>query len=191
MTITLKFSLLTFMTGLLLPMAELHAGTASQDVKFLATVYGGGCDISVPPNFKFNNGDPVMRDSVAAGNESLEIPLTISKCDGYFMKPKIMVSGTSSSMQGTQLFADASSSAKGYGILLSTAGNSGWSENTNLAESGVVDAKNWPSGGTNSVIGLNGNLTFNAKLSCGACASNANLNGGILTSTVTFTFAYN
>lgn len=190
MTITLKFSLLAFISGLLLPVTTLHAGTASQDVKFKATFYGGGCEISVPAAYQFNNGVPITHDSIVVNSESLEILLNVSNCDGYFMQPKITVSGTKSNMQGTQLFADTSSTSKGYGILLSTAGNTGWSASSNLAQNAVINAKNWPAAGSSTVASLNGDLKLNAKLTCGACTIGPTLYGGNLKSTLTFTIAY-
>lgn len=91
-----------------------------------------------------------------------------------------------------QLYADASSTTKGYGVRLSTPGNTIFNENDNTAKPGneVITIKGWPSGGTSDAERLNSTLNFNAVLACGTCTAGDNLQNGELIATVTFSFLY-
>lgn len=194
MTITLKSSLLTVIIGLLLPVAQVQAGSASQDINFTATFYGGSCDVVTPNQVTYNNGDPVSNDTIPNNEQNSAFTLTLSNCTGYFMAPKISVTGdTIKANNNEELYADASSTTKGYGVRLSTPGNSVFNANTNTARLGnnLITAKNWPVAGSDNVATLNRPLTFNAVLACGTCVGGANLHGGNLAATVTFTFLYN
>lgn len=192
MTITSKYSLFAIMAGWLLPVSALYAGTASQDVKLTVIFHSGSCDIRAPSSVSFSNGAPVMRDSIAKNKESVSFNVTIANCSGYLLKPSIKVYGNIVNIEGTPHFMDTDSTAKGYGILLSTLGNTAWSANTNLAQdTRTILAKDWPQVGSDNITTLNGDLTFTAKLACGSCTVGPNLHGGNLKSTVTFTLKYN
>lgn len=191
MTVIDKLSWLTAVMGLLLPAFQLQAaGSRQQDIQFTATFYGGSCDISAPATLTYNQGI-VPQDSIPGEQQRSDLQLNLSNCQGYFMKPNITVAGETQLINGKTLFVNSSSTTTGYGILLTTSGNTAFSANNNLASDKVIAASNWPTEGSESVSSLNGNLLLNAILSCGSCLPAADLRGGILTSTLTFTFAYN
>lgn len=179
--------------GLLLPVGELQAGSASTTVLFSAFFYGGSCEITVPSTVTYNNGAPLSDDVISNNQQNSQFTLTLSGCQGYFLIPKIAVKGNSFTADNNeQLYADASSTTKGYGVRLSTPGNTIFNPNDNTAKSGneVISIKTWPSDGTNDVERLNSSLDFNAVLACGTCMTSDNLQNGELIATVTFSFLY-
>ena len=188
-----KLSLFSVIVGLLLPAGELQAGSASTTVSFSAFFYGGSCDVIVPGTVTYNNGAPLPYDEIPGNKQTSQFTLTLSGCQGYFLAPKIAVKGnTFIADNNEQLYADASSTAKGYGVRLSTPGNAIFNANDNIAKSGngVITIKTWPSNGTSDVARLNSSLNFNAILACGTCTTGDNLQNGELTATVTFSFLY-
>lgn len=191
MTVIYQPYLLTLIIGLLLPTSQLQAaGSIEQDIQFTATFYGGSCDITAPATVTYNQGI-VPQDTIPGEQQRSDLLLNLSNCQGYFMKPSITVAGATQLINGKTLFVNNSSTTTGYGILLTTSGNTAFSANSNLASDKVIAAKTWPADGSDSVSSLNGDLLLNAILSCGSCSPAANLRGGVLTSTITFTFAYN
>ena len=167
------------------------AGSLTQTINFNATFYGGSCEITAPPELPYNNGNPIPDDTITGDRRYRQFNVTLTGCQGYFMTPKISVSGnTIITSDGVRLFADASSTTKGYGVRLATEGNDLFDANSNAADNSIISPKNWPTGGANSAE-LNGSLTFRGYLSCGGCTPGADLQGGELKATVTFTFLYN
>lgn len=181
------------LTAGLLPAAfqTAEAGSLTQSINFNATFYGGSCEITAPTQLPYNNGNPIPDDSIAGDKLYHQFSITLAGCQGYFMAPKIDVTGnTITTSDGVKLFADAASTAKGYGVRLMTDGNSRFNANSNAAVSGTLSTKNWPAGGNNATS-LNGPLEFRGYLSCGDCTPGTGLQGGELKATVTFTFLYN
>lgn len=191
MTAIYKLSWLTIITGLLLPVSQLQAaGSTRQDILFTATFYGGGCDITAPATVTFNQGIVPQAD-IPGEQQRSDVMLNLSNCQGYFMTPSITITGETQPINGKTLFVNSSSTTTGYGILLTTAGNTAFSTNSNLASDKVITTKTWPVNGSDSVASLNGDLLLNAILSCGSCLPATSLRGGVLTSNLTFTFMYN
>jgi len=191
MTLIYPRFLLTLIIGLLLPASQLQAaGSAERDIQFTAIFYGGSCDITAPATVTYNQG-VVPQDTIPGENQRSDLLLNLSNCQGYFMQPSITVAGETQLINGKTLFVNSGSTTTGYGILLTTSGNTAFSANSNLASNKKLDNRLWPtSGGSSNVESLNGNLLLNAILSCGSCPS-ASLRGGVLTSNLTFTFVYN
>ncbi|WP_265694178.1 fimbrial-like protein [Providencia rustigianii] len=190
---TRKLSVFSVIVGLLLPVGTLQAGSASTTVLFSAFFYGGSCEVTVPPTVTYNSGAPLSYDAIPNDKQNSQFALTLSGCQGYFLTPRIAVKGnTFTADNNEQLYADASSTTKGYGVRLSTPGNTVFNANENIAKSGngIITIKTWPSGGTNNVARLNSTLNFNAVLACGTCTAGDNLQNGELTATVTFSFLY-
>lgn len=157
------------LTAGLLPAAfqTAEAGSLTQTINFNATFYGGSCEITAPAQLPYNNGNPLPDDLITGDQRYRQFNITLSGCQGYFMAPKIAVTGnTITTSDGVKLFADATSTSKGYGVRLAA-------------------------DGSNNVTSLNGPLEFRGYLSCGACTPGAGLQGGELKATVTFTFLYN
>lgn len=178
-------------TMLFLSLTTARAGSNSQVINFNATFYGGSCEVTAPAELPFANGSPVADDSIAGDKRFRQFSVTLSGCQGYFMAPKLSVSGNTITSGGTTLFADAASTTKGYGIRLATDGNSRFEANSNTAVNGLIKAKNWPAAGSNTATTLNGPLEFKGYLSCGTCTPDSGLQGGELKATVTFAFLYN
>ncbi|WP_369308789.1 fimbrial-like protein [Providencia rettgeri] len=188
-----KFSFFSVIVGLLFPVGELQAGSTSTTLSFSAFFYGGSCDVKVPSTITYNNGAPLPDDAIPNNKQNSQFTLTLSGCQGYFLTPRIAVQGnTFTADNNEQLYADASSTTKGYGIRLSTPGNAVFNANDNTAKLGneVITIKTWPSAGTSDVARLNSALNFNAVLACGTCTASDNLQNGELTATVTFSFLY-
>lgn len=188
-----KLSLFSVIVGLLLPAGGLQAGSASTTVLFSAFFYGGSCDVTVPGTVTYNNGAPLPYDEIPGNKQTSQFALTLSGCHGYFLAPKIAVKGNAFIADNNEsLYADASSTAKGYGIRLSTPGNAIFNANDNTAKPGseVITIRTWPSNGTSDTERLNSTLNFDAVLACGTCTAGDNLQNGELTATVTFSFLY-
>lgn len=189
MTPELRISALA--TMLFLSLSAAQAGSNSQVINFNATFYGGSCEVIAPPELPFADGAPVADDSIPGDKRFRQFNVTLSGCKGYFMAPKLSVSGnTITGSGGTLLFADAASTTKGYGIRLATDGNTRFEANSNTAANGLIKAKNWPAAGNDTVATLDGPLEFKGYLSCGTCTPASGLQGGKLKATVTFAFLY-
>ncbi|WP_235843787.1 fimbrial protein [Morganella psychrotolerans] len=190
MTPELRISALA--TMLFLSLSTARAGSNSQVINFNATFYGGSCEVTAPAELPFADGAPVADDSIAGDKRFRQFSVTLSGCQGYFMAPKLSVSGnTITGSGGTKLFADAASTTKGYGIRLATDGNTRFEANNNTAANGLIKAKNWPAAGSDTMTLLNSPLEFKGYLSCGTCTPASGLQGGELKATVTFAFLYN
>lgn len=193
MKIKMIYNALALTAGLLLSFCQSAvAGSLSQNINFNATFYGGSCEITAPAELPYNSGKPIPDDTIPGDERYRQFIVTLAGCQGYFMAPKISVSGnTIASGDGVKLFADASSTTKGYGVRLATEGNTRFNANSNAAANPIISAKNWPADGSDKMSLLNGPLEFKGYLSCGACTPGPGLQGGELKATVTFSFLYN
>ncbi|WP_336193010.1 fimbrial protein [Providencia stuartii] len=170
-----------------------YAGSANARFDFTATFVGGTCDISAPRSVSFNGGNALLAADIEQhdGSTTETFTLTLSGCDGWGMTPSIKVSGqTTTDFSDDPLFLNppSVSEANGYGLLLSTAGNSTFESNENLAKSPTILAKNW-STSTELKPNLDTSLPMTAQLSCGSC-SFPGRHGGAFSATVTFEFVY-
>lgn len=182
-------SFFSMMVGLLFPLGELQAGSDSTTVSFSAFFYSRGCEISAPAELPYNNGAPIPDDTIRGDASFRQFYVTLANCQGYFMTPKITVTGnTITTSDGVKLFADATSTTKGYGVRLSTLGNKVFNANDNTAENNEISAKGWDTSKEGKLV--NGPLEFKAYLSCGTCTAGNNLQNGELIATVTFSFVY-
>lgn len=186
------YKMLTLTTGLLPVFFQIAmAESISQSIDFQATFYGGSCEIKAPPELPYNNDGPIPDNTIPGDARFRQSYIELIGCQGYFLKPKIQVTGnTITTSDGTKLYADASSTTKGYGVRLSIEGNTNFNSNNNTAENNIISTKNWPANGGNAES-LNGLLVFKGYLSCGACTAGPNLQNGQLKATVTFNFLYN
>lgn len=179
-------------TLLLLPVKSMAANGLNQIINFNATFYGGSYEITAPSQLSFNNGAPIPDDKIINDKYSRQFSVSLTGCQGYFMAPKIAITGnTITTSDGVTLFADTASTTQGYGVRLATAGNTNFNANNNAAINNIISAKNWPLEGSDDMKKINGTLEFTGYLSCGACRQGAGLQNGELKSTVTFTFLYN
>ncbi|HGN1706720.1 TPA: fimbrial-like protein [Providencia rettgeri] len=166
------------------------AESISQSIDFQATFYGGSCEIKAPPQLPYNQGNAIPDDTIPGDARFRQSSIQLIGCQGYFLKPRIQVTGnTITTSDGTKLYADASSTSKGYGVRLSIEGNNSFNPNSNTAENNIISVKSWPTNGGNPAS-LNGWLTFKGYLSCGACTPGPDLQNGELIATVTFNFLY-
>jgi predicted nuclease of predicted toxin-antitoxin system len=179
--------------GLSALMMSLSAGAATTaSTEFSATIaFEGACDISAPPTVVFNNGNDVLPSEIESGAGTAEktFDITLANCTGVNVTPKITIAGESNITTGETLFLDtAASDTTGYGILLSTTGNTNFQDNANLAaEKRISVIEDWDL--ETNLSALNGTIPMVAKISCGDCTTEERL-GGALKSNVTFEFAY-
>ncbi|MEI9751488.1 fimbrial-like protein [Moellerella wisconsensis] len=186
-----KLSFFSVIVGLLFPIGELQAGSSSSTVLFSAFFYGGSCEINAPKQLSYNNDNPIPDDSIIGDKRYRQFNVILAKCKGYFMTPRITVTGnTITTSDGVKLFADATSTTKGYGVRIAALDNKHFNANTNAAITNVISAKGWPESGSNNTASLDGAIEFRAYLSCGACTAGDNLQNGELIATVTFSFVY-
>lgn len=178
---------------LLLPIVVSLAGfnqnvfAAETTTTISAHIVGGSCNISVPATVPF--GEVQAADITSTSDISKPFDLTLTDCEGYGLTPSITVSGDVDQTSGTDLFLTAATTtSKGYGILLSTNGNTNFDKNDNLATNNVIKAlgNDW---NTKMAKTLNGKIPLKAVLSCGDCVANT-LQGGELSAAITFNFVY-
>ena len=185
-------NILAITITLLSSIKSMAANTISQTINFNAIFYGGTCEISAPAELSFNNGKPIFDNEIPGEGYFQKFYISLANCQGYFMAPKISVTGnTITTNDGARLFSDSVSTTKGYGVRLITNGNANFNANTNIAANSIISAKNWPTLGSDDMNKLNGPLELTGYLSCGACTPSAGLQNGELKATVTFTFLYN
>lgn len=171
-----------------LPLAK----AAPVQINFSAEYFQGTCEISVShPVIAFNNGANISTSQVKNGTAKQEkFTLDFIDCDSKGLThytPKIKVTGESKTLGGRHLYVNsASSTTKGYGFLLSTEGNTYFKKNTNVAETGLINA-NWVAESPLSILNKT-KIPFMATISCGNCSGE--LQAGKLHSTVTFQFLY-
>lgn len=179
---------LVFISSFVCPRLSL-AGSDSAVINFSAVFIGGGCDISTSvPQIVFGGGDVIRPADIISSPPQETFDVVLSQCAGEGLTPKITVSGESVTLYGPVLFRNAAESAsKGFGILLSTGGNSSFNANENLAQTKTISAKNWNTG--TQLSELNTTLPVTAVLTCGNC-DYSELQGGDLIASVTFDFVY-
>lgn len=167
------------------------AGSASSgEITFSARFVGGGCNISASVSeVVFGGGELIDPAEIISAPPQAEFDLTLSNCSGEGLLPKITVTGTSTTLFGPALFRSPmpASASDGYGILLSTTGNSSFNANTNLAATNVITAKNWNV--SSQLSGLDTTLPVVATLTCGTCDYSGRQSGDMIAS-VTFDFVY-
>lgn len=173
------------------PLLQSAQAATSSTTAFTATIVGGACDISAPPTVSVNSGTAIASEDIAAGTGP-EAPfnLTLSGCKGYGLVPSITLEGDVTDTSGMPLFLSNTSTTKGYGILLTTAGNTNFKMNDNLAANMKITAENktWA---TTMASSLDGTIPVIASVSCGNCAADADIQGGELKASVSFKFEYN
>lgn len=193
MTLSIRKSVFIFLLPVLTGTA-VHSAVAatSASTEFKATIVGGACDISAPATVSVNSGAVIPSEDIIAGNSPEEsFDLTLSGCKGYGLTPVITLEGDVDGTSGIPLFLTNTSSTKGYGILLTFAGNSNFKANTNLAADLKLTAAANKTWSTTMASVLNGKIPLKAAVSCGSCAADADIQGGELKANVTFKFAYN
>lgn len=164
------------------------ATTATTQIS--ASIAGGGCQITAPSAVSIRNGDLIPAEEITTTSDISEtFDLTILGCKGYGLTPSITVEGDSDGASGKDLFVSPGSTSTGYGILLSTDGNSNFSPSENLATDKKITAqtREWDKA---YAATLNGKIPLKATVSCGKCTAN-DLQGGELTASLTFNFFYN
>ncbi|WP_272689433.1 fimbrial-like protein [Providencia sp. PROV033] len=171
-------------------MGQSAMAATTATTKISASIVGGGCQITAPATVAIRNGDLIPAEDITTTSDISEtFDLTILGCKGYGLTPSITVEGDTNNASGKDLFVGVGSTSTGYGILLSTDGNSNFNKSDNLATDKKITAqtKEW---NKTSASTLNGTLPLKAMVSCGDCTAN-NLQGGELTASVTFNFFYN
>lgn len=183
----IPFNLATVACVLSIASPALAATSASTTIS--ASIVGGSCDIAAPATLAIMDGDPIPAEDITTTSTIAKtFNLTLSGCNGFGLTPSIKIAGDDSSLSGKSLFVSATSTSKGYGILLSTVGNTNFQANTNLAANKTITAatKTW---GSTVASSLNGTIPLTATVSCGDCVS-ATLQGGMLNASLTFEFLY-
>lgn len=166
------------------------AGSASGVINFSAVFVGGTCDISASVSeIIFGGGELIAPVDIVNAPPQTSFDLTLNNCSGSGLTPKITVTGDSTTLFGPALFRSPmpASASDGYGILLSTPGNSNFSGNENLAATKVILAKNWNV--NNELSGIDITLPVTATLTCGTCDYIYRQSGDLIAS-VTFDFVY-
>lgn len=161
----------------------------SANTTITANIVGGSCDIAAPATVSIMDGELISAASITPTSDiSDTFDLTLSGCKGFGLTPSISIVGDADNDSGTLLFVSSSSTSKGYGILLSTTGNTNFSASTNLATTKNIAAvtKTWDSTMAST---LNGTIPLKAVVSCGTCTAST-LQGGVLNASLTFNFVY-
>ncbi|MEM7863060.1 fimbrial-like protein [Morganella morganii] len=188
--VKLAFSLFIPAMIFIISIQKAQAAT-SASTEFKATIVGGSCDISAPATVPINKGVVIPSEDIIGGNSPVEVfELTLSNCKGYGLTPVITLEGDVDSTSGIPLFLANTSSTKGFGILVTFDGNSNFKENKNLAKDKKITASNKAWSTTIASV-LNGTIPLNASVSCGNCATEAEIQGGELKANITFNFSYN
>jgi type 1 fimbria pilin len=163
----------------------------SATTKISASIVGGGCQITAPPTVAIRNGDLIPAEDITTTSDISEtFDLTILGCKGYGLEPSITIEGDTNSDSGEALFVSAGSTSTGYGILLSTDGNSNFNQSDNLATDKEIKALTTTNWDKTFASTLDGTIPLKATVSCGTCTAN-DLQGGELTASLTFNFFYN
>lgn len=171
-------------------MGQSAMAATTATTKISASIVGGGCQITAPPTVAIHNGDLIPAEDITTTSDISEtFDLTIQGCKGYGLTPSITLDGDIDGASGKDLFVGTGSTSTGYGILLSTAGNTNFDGSENLATDKKITAKTKAWNKTFAST-LNGKIPLKATVSCGECTAN-NLQGGELTASVTFNFFYN
>lgn len=192
--------LLAWLSGILLAGALpliAQAGSANNTFNFAATFLGGSCEINVPASLSFNRGNIILPSEIFDVGESgtpltrTEFTLSLFNCAGQGLRPQIRLSGNTELICGSTLYRNnvtGSGSARGYGVLIKTAGNEIFSINNNLGFNKNISTKSWTQ--DTRLERLNGlTLPIVAILRTGSCANDGR-RGGQFRTNVTFEFIY-
>lgn len=171
------------------------AGTDSAVFNFTATFVGGGCEISVPEAFQFNNGDILtfadIREATKDGTPKTTINFNVilKNCSGWGLTPKITVTGNKTTEFGSTLFRESGPKAPyGFGVYMRTEGNRTFSPNMDLGETPTIEPIEWSKNDDLSEIDTV--LPIRAVIRCGDCRDDVNYRGGDFKAVVTFNFVY-
>lgn len=187
----------SLIAGILLASCASPALSNQLTVNFRAVYTAATCTISVPTSVTFNQGDyaaGIPSTAIQGDNIQQSFNISFSDCQDSSARlgaPHITVSGNIVTLNGSPLFSDnngAEGQAVGYGVKLSTLGNSLFNSVSNLAENNVISSTQ----GT-SVDSLNNQqLPVKAVLSCGKddCGDLTPRNGGTFTANVIFRLSY-
>ncbi|WP_195848306.1 MULTISPECIES: fimbrial-like protein [Providencia] len=165
-------------------------GSDSALINFSAVFVGGSCVISTSETqIIFGSGDLISPATIVSSPPQTSFNVVLSSCSGQGLTPKITISGESTVLYGPALFRDPMpvSASEGYGILLSTSGNSSFNSNENLAQNKIISVKNWST--QTQLSDLDTILPVKAELTCGNCDYSGRSSGD-LQATVTFNFVY-
>lgn len=198
---TVKWFLSCTISGLtFLSSANVFAGSTSGIFHFDAEFVGGGCEISSDAaTIQFNGGNPILPSEIEAATlagsaktlKTFNIKLT--GCNGWGLIPKIQVTGEKTTDFGSNLFRNntalTANDSNGYGLLLTTKGNSTFQENSNLASHNTITVKSDWGTASRDLNTIDKTLPISAVLTCGDC-NYGKRQGGKFTATVTFDFIY-
>lgn len=167
------------------------AATASSGTTNFTVTFGGGtCAMSASVSeIIFGGGELIAPSEIVNNPPQANFQLSLSQCSGLGLTPKIKISGQSTTLFGPALFRSPvpESASDGYGILLSTSGNTSFNANQNLAETKLITAKNWSS--NNQLSDIDASIPLTATLTCGNCNYSGRRSGDLIAS-VTFDFVY-
>jgi len=166
-------------------------------VNFSAIYAAATCTITAPASVSFNQGTYAQGvPATAIQGEAVQqsFNLEFSDCKNTSMlavTPFINVDGTVVTLNGEKLFSNntgESGEAVGYGVRLSTAGNSYFNAAENLALNNTLSVTQ----GTNIESINNQQLSMKAVLTCGQndCSDMTNRSGGAFTARVIFRLNY-
>lgn len=116
-----KLSFFSIIVGLLLPVGELQAGSASTPILFSAFFYGGSCEVIVPLTVTYNNGAPLPDTTIPNNQQSSQFPLILSGCQAIFWRQEFPSKGTRSSqitMSSSMLMPPVQQKAMVFGYPL-------------------------------------------------------------------------
>lgn len=189
-------ALLSIFGGILATSLSFNALSNEITVNFQALYTAPTCTIGAPASVSFNQGQYISgipATAIQADNIQNNFELSFTDCSSPSLPavPKITVSGNTITANGIKLFSDntdADGETIGYGVKLSTPGNTLFSGISNLAESGIITAT---SGTLVSTLN-NQKLPIKAVLTCGTdnCSSSASNRGGSFTANVIFRLSY-
>lgn len=166
-------------------------------VNFSATYAAATCTIAAPTSVSFNQGPYAAGiPATAIQGETVQQAFNLSFSDcknisALSATPKITVTGNVVTLNGEKLFSNntgKSGEAIGYGLRLSSAGNTFFKAATNLAENNTLLTTT----GT-SIVNLNNQqLGMKAVLTCGQdnCTDMTARSGGTFTARVIFRLSY-
>lgn len=166
-------------------------------VNFSAIYAAATCTINAPPSVSFNQGTYAQGVPAAAiQGEAIQqsFNLGFSDCKNtstLSVTPFINVDGTVVTLNGEKLFSNntgASGEAVGYGVRLSTVGNTYFKAAENLAANNILSVTQ----GTSVETINNQQLNMKAVLTCGQndCTDMTNRSGGSFTARVIFRLNY-
>lgn len=192
-----KTTFLYLINGLLFSGFSLPAISNQLMVNFQAVYTSATCSISVPSSVAFNQGEyeaGIPSTAIQGENIQQSFNISFTECKDTSATPgmpKITVTGNVVTLNGMKLFSDntgAEGQATGYGVRLSSPGNTLFNSANNLADNNIISATQ----GTTVVSLNNQQLPVKAVLSCGSdnCSDITPRNGGTFTANVIFRLSY-